>query len=110
MCGAFLLNRPPRRLLSPGPLASRAQPGLVLGQLLRHVGRTEATVWVETDTACQVQVLESSTRTFEVRGHHYALVCLDDLPEGTVLEYEVPLDGERVWPPGGDHPPSTIHT
>jgi hypothetical protein len=110
MCGPFLLklSRCPR--LSAGPLESPAMPGLVLGPLLRHVGRTEATVWVETDAACQVEVMGFSARTFEVRGHHYALVCLSDLPEGTVLEYQVHLDGEQVWPPGGDHPPSTIHT
>src|SRR4029077_11858832 len=37
--------------------------------------------------------------TFEVRGHHYALVVLKDLPEGAVTGYEVRLDGERVSPP-----------
>src|SRR5215208_562297 len=38
---------------------------LVLGPLLRYVGETDATVWVETDQPC---------------------------------EYEVRLDGEKVWP------------
>jgi hypothetical protein len=85
--------------------------GLLLGPLLRYVGRTTATVWVEADAACDVAVLGQSARTFEVSGHHYALVPLEDLPEGAVLEYEVHLDGERVWPlPGSTHPPSTIHT
>ncbi|MGN6380103.1 MAG: alkaline phosphatase D family protein [Gaiellales bacterium] len=86
-------------------------PSLILGPLLRYVGRTEATVWVETDAPCTVTVLGTSAPTFEVEGHHYSLVPLDDLPEGSVVEYEVELDGERVWPlPGDDHPPSSIRT
>jgi hypothetical protein len=84
---------------------------LVLGPLLRYVGRTQATVWVETDAACRVEILGQAAPTFEVRGHHYALVPLTDLPEGAVTEYEVRLDGERVWPlPSGGHPPSAIRT
>ena len=87
------------------------RPSLVLGPLLRYVGRTQATLWVETDRACDVDVLGHVARTFEVRGHHYALVALRDLPEGAVIEYEVRLDGEAVWPPpDGGHPASTIHT
>ena len=83
---------------------------LVVGPLLRYVGRTEATVWVETDAACRVEVLGHAAATFEVSGHHYGLVPLAGLPEGEVLEYEVALDGEQVWPlPGSDHPASTIH-
>jgi len=86
-------------------------PSLVLGPLLRYVGRTQATLWVETDRACDVDVLGHVAHTFEVRGHHYALVVLKDLPEGAVTGYEVRLDGERVWPPAdGRHPASTIHT
>jgi hypothetical protein len=84
---------------------------LVLGPLVRYVGRTTATVWVETDDSCEVEVLGQSARTFEVSGHHYALVPLTDLPEGSVLEYEVLLDGDRVWPlPESTRPPSTIRT
>jgi hypothetical protein len=68
-------------------------------------------VWVETDDSCEVEVLGQSARTFEVSGHHYALVPLTDLPEGSVLEYEVLLDGDRVWPlPESTRPPSTIRT
>jgi hypothetical protein len=86
-------------------------PSLVLGPLLRYVGRTEATVWLETNGRCEVEVLGHTVRTFEVRGHHYALVALADLPQGAVMEYEVRLDGEVVWPlPDSEHPPSTIHT
>jgi len=88
-----------------------AAASLVLGPLLRYVGRTTATVWVETDSSCDVDVLGQTAPTFEVSGHHYALVPLTDLPEGAVLEYEVRLDGEPVWPlPGGTHPPSAIRT
>src|SRR4051812_21095161 len=84
---------------------------LVLGPLLRYVGRTEATVWVEADRACQVEVLGHSAATFEVRGHHYALLALSGLEPGAVTEYQVALDGEKVWPAdGSEHPPSTIHT
>jgi hypothetical protein len=84
---------------------------LVLGPLLRYVGRTEATVWIEADRACRVEVLGHTAPTFEVRGHHYALVALYDLEEAAVLEYQVLLDGERVWPPAdSDLPASTIHT
>ena len=32
-------------------------PDLVLGPLLRHVSETEATVWVETSDACEVEIL-----------------------------------------------------
>ncbi len=85
-------------------------PSLILGPLLRYVGRTEATVWVETDRACRVSVLGQSAPTFEVRGHHYALICLTGLPEGSVIEYGVELDGQSVWPVDSDHPSSAIHT
>jgi hypothetical protein len=85
--------------------------GLLVGPLLRYVGRTEATVWVETDAACEVEILGHTARTFEVSGHHYALVVMTGLPEGEAIEYGVHLDGEPVWPlPGSGRPPSTIHT
>jgi hypothetical protein len=31
-------------------------PELILGPLLRYAGKTDATVWVETDAACEVEV------------------------------------------------------
>jgi hypothetical protein len=84
---------------------------LLLGPLLRYVGRSEATVWVETDQKCTVGVLGRTAETFEAFGHHYALVVLTGLDEGAVTEYRVDLDGEPVWPlEVGDHPPSAIHT
>jgi hypothetical protein len=83
---------------------------LVLGPLLRYTGSTQATIWVETDAACRVDVLDASARTFAVEGHHYALVVLADLEPGSVRPYEVRLDGERVWPPADERPPSVIRT
>ena len=84
---------------------------LVLGPLLRYVGEHEATVWVETDSACEVEVLGHRARTFEVEGHHYALVRLDGLEPGTATPYQVHLDGDCVWPPAGSpYPPSAIRT
>ena len=71
---------------------------LVLGPILRHVGERDATVWVETDEACQVEVLDHTEPTFCVDGHHYALVCIAGLEPGSRFEYEVSLDGERRWP------------
>jgi hypothetical protein len=84
---------------------------LILGPLLRYVGEREATIWVETDAACQVEVLGERASTFCVAGHHYALVILRGLDPGGDYEYEVALDGERRWPPPGwKLPPSTIRT
>ncbi len=86
-------------------------PQLVLGPLLRYVSETEATVWVETDAPCEVAVLDHSARTFEVEGHHFALVRIEGLSPATATEYEVALDGEREWPPAEhDFPPSVIRT
>ena len=73
-----------------------AVPDLLLGPLLRYVGPTEATIWVETDAACEVEVLDHRTRTFCIAGHHFALVELTGLEEGAVHRYEVKLDGERL--------------
>ena len=86
-------------------------PDLVLGPLLRYVSETEATVWVETDGPCEVDVLGRRERTFGVCGHHFALVRIEDLEPGGFYEYEVALDGERRWPPPShDLPPSAICT
>jgi hypothetical protein len=74
-------------------------PQLVLGPLLRHVGETDATVWVETDGPCTVEVLGHREHTWEVSEHHYAVVCIEGLEPGTATQYDVRLDGEVVWPP-----------
>jgi hypothetical protein len=83
---------------------------LVLGPLLRYVGETEAVLWVETDEACEVEILGSKERTFCVCGHHYGLVCCGGLDPGSWHEYEVLLDGERVWPRADGWPASAFHT
>jgi hypothetical protein len=38
--------------------------------------------WVETDSACTVEVLGHQEDTWLVAGHHYALVCIDALDPG----------------------------
>jgi hypothetical protein len=78
---------------------------LVLGPLLRHVGETDATVWVETDRPCTVEVLGAQERTWQVGGHHYALVQVSGLERGSVTAYDVRLDGELAWPPADDPRP-----
>jgi len=86
-------------------------PGLVLGPLLRYVDETQATIWVETDAPCEVDVLGRKASTFRVEGHHYALVCLQDLEPGDEYEYEVRLDGDRVWPEAeSGYPRSVLRT
>ena len=69
-------------------------------------------MWIEADQPCLAEVLGTSAATFEIRGHHYALVVLEGLPEASVIPYEVKLDGVRVWPleDGGRPMASTIHT
>src|SRR2546421_353687 len=86
-------------------------PELVLGPLLRFVAESEATIWVETDRACQVGILGHQAQTFEVAGHHYALVMIGDLRPGQDYEYQVTLDGAVRWPePDPDFPPSVLRT
>ena len=85
--------------------------GLVLGPMLRWVGETAATVWVETAQPGVVSVLDYSASTFTIKGKHYALVAVEGLQPGTVTPYDVRLDGQIVWPiPESDLPPSVIRT
>ncbi len=72
---------------------------LLLGPLLRHVDADGATVWVETDSPCEVSIAGSRARTWEVEGHHFALVEIGGLEPGEAIPYEVELDGRSVWPP-----------
>jgi len=84
---------------------------LLLGPLLRHVGSTDATVWVETDGPCEVEILGFRERTWMVAGHHYALVGIEGLPTGASTPYDVRLDGDIVWPlPDATMPASRIRT
>ena len=90
-------------------------PNLILGPLLRYTGSTDATVWLETDAPCEVEVRTGGashrSSTFAVEGHHYALVRITDLEPGASYPYSVTLDGEEVWPePDSDFPASTIRT
>jgi PhoD-like phosphatase len=89
----------------------RAAPQLVLGPLLRYVGETAVTVWVETDQACQVEILGHQARTFEVAGHHYGLVVVGGLRPGAECVYQVALDGTVRWPEqDSEFPPSVLRT
>ncbi len=84
---------------------------LRLGPLLRYVDDTRATVWVETSTPCEVEVLGHRARTWTVHGHHYALVRIEGLTPGSETPYEVRLDGDEVWPlPDSEFGPSVIRT
>jgi hypothetical protein len=86
-------------------------PVLVLGPVLRYVGETAVSIWLETDRACDVQVLGRRAHTFEVAGHHYVLVVVDGLQPGSEQEYQVALDGVVRWPePGSEFPPSVLRT
>ena len=84
---------------------------LILGPMLRDVGPTWATIWVETDAPCTVEVLGHRARTFTVAGHYYALVIIEGLAAGSTTEYDVRVDGERRWPAADSlFPPSVIRT
>ncbi|MFD9983180.1 alkaline phosphatase D family protein [Streptomyces massasporeus] len=88
---------------------------LRLGPLLRYTDGSSATVWVETSRPCTAEVrcadgAGGTARSFQIAGHHYALVPVTGLTAGTTTTYEVLLDGTRVWPlPGSPFPPSAIH-
>ena len=95
----------------PGSGPTVARSPLVLGPVLRHVGETTATVWVQLDRAATVGVLGCTARTFEVRGHHYAVVPVTGLAPDTTYPYEVAVDGEVAWPPPvSPYPPSSVRT
>jgi len=86
-------------------------PRLLLGPMVRHAGERDATIWVETDGPCTVDVLGCRAPTFSVCGHHYALVRVSGLAPGTAHPYRVALDGEVVWPePDAGYPPSVVRT
>jgi hypothetical protein len=84
-------------------------PKLVLGPILRYVDERVATVWVQTDAACEVEILGSRERTWCVAGLHFALVAIEGLSPGGDHPYEVRLDGEPAWPqPDAPFPASAI--
>ena len=87
---------------------------LRLGPLLRYADEASATVWVEASRPCTAEVRcadgsRGQARTFQIAGHHYALVPVTGLTPGTTTPYDVLLDGLRVWPlPDSPFPPSVI--
>jgi len=83
---------------------------LVLGPLLRYAGTESATFWVETSEACEVEILDERVKTFTVEGHHFALVLVESLEPGSIIPYEVRLDGRVVWPPRDGRPLPAVHT
>ncbi|MFF2851451.1 alkaline phosphatase D family protein [Streptomyces sp. NPDC058001] len=86
---------------------------LRLGPLLRYVDGSSATVWVEAGRPCSAEVRCADgtggvTRTFQIAGHHYALIPVEGLTPGTSTAYEVLLDGVRVWPPADSRFPASV--
>ena len=64
---------------------------------------------MQTDAACEVEILGARERTWCVDGLHFALVAVEGLAPGADHPYEVRLDGEVAWPQDGTpFPPSTI--
>ncbi|MEU6347282.1 alkaline phosphatase D family protein [Streptomyces sp. NPDC046977] len=91
---------------------------LRLGPLLRYVDEDTATVWLEADRPATAEIRcddgsAGSERTWQIAGHHYAIVTVTGLRPGASTPYRVLLDGREVWPlPGSSYPypPSTIDT
>ena len=84
-------------------------PALVLGPMLRYVDERVATIWVQTDVACEVEILGTRERTWCLSGMHFALVVVEGLEAGRDHPYEVRLDGAAAWPePASPFPPSTL--
>jgi hypothetical protein len=88
---------------------------LVLGPMLRYVDTDSATIWVETEDAGTVTVTagdqRASARTFAAHGHHYALVEVTGLQQGTRTPYRVEVGDDLVWPdPGSPYPEPVIAT
>jgi PhoD-like phosphatase len=68
-------------------------------------------VWVQTEHSARVEILGCSAATFEVEGFHYAVVPVEGLAADSTNEYEVLVDGRKVWPePDSTFPPSVIRT
>ena len=58
---------------------------LRLGPLLRYTDGSSATVWVESSRPCTAEVrcadgARGESPTFQIAGHHYALVHVTDRP------------------------------
>ncbi len=82
---------------------------LVLGPMLRYVDERVATIWVQTDAPCEVEILGRRELTWRVGDAHFALIALEGLTTGADHPYDVRLDGEVAWPEAGSpFPLSTI--
>ena len=102
------------------PTVYAAPVSLLLGPVLRHVDTTSAVIWVQTTRAGTVSVHTAGdggpsgsavAGTFEISGHHFALVTVSGLAPDSAVGYRVELDGEPVWPPAAHpFPPSLIRT
>lgn len=90
-----------------------ATPEILVGPMLRYVDRTDATVWVEVSAPCRVTIragaIEAVEQSWGLHGHHFALLHLSGLEEGTETPYEVALDDVTVWP-GAERRRSVIRT
>ncbi|WP_411732247.1 alkaline phosphatase D family protein [Paeniglutamicibacter sp.] len=99
---------------TPAGSGPETAQGLLLGPMLRHVDDTSASIWVETATACTVEVRSGPdawrAATFAAHGHHYALVEVSGLTAGSVRPYAVYLDGVPAWPLEDGFPDSMIAT
>jgi hypothetical protein len=94
-------------------LDSRGRPAaaeLVLGPMLRYAGTQSASFWLETNRPCEVEILGHRDRTFCVERHHYALLLVEDLQPASLIDYDVRLDGQVVWPPDDGRPGPVVHT
>ncbi len=77
--------------------------------MLRYVDDSVATVWVQTDVPCEVEILGARERTWCVEGLHFALVAVAGSAQDGDVPYEVRLDGQTVWPQeDSGFPASTI--
>lgn len=101
-------------VLPDSPSTGRENEVLV-GPVLRYTDRSgTATVFLETARACTVSITTdddrvTTTPTWSVHGHHYALVVLRDLPRDRAVTYTVTLDEVPVWPlRSSSYPPSII--
>jgi len=84
---------------------------LLIGPMLRYVDVEAATIWLEADGPCVVEILGHRSETFQINGRHYAILAIGGLQPDSCVEYEVLLDGERHWPEAdGGWPPSRIRT
>ena len=86
----------------------------MLGPMTRYADATTVTVWLEASGPCVAEVRCAGRRwgtsTFEVEGHHYALVVVDGLAPGTDAPYAVALDGRELWPDCAGWPGSRLRT